>query len=325
MQSDNARTTIQDIANALGVSRNTVSKALNGHAGITEAMRSRVLLQAREMNYKSMGVAAPALQAPPKDILLICNDNQLQNSSFFLALMQALLTEIRKRNANPVVQFVAYQDTLPTSQTQLIKNAAGIIALEALSPAYISMLFRMNKPIAFFDYHDQIDFDPRPRDIVLSDPLPLKDLIMHMYRKGARSFCFVGDPHHCLGFAKRYAIFNEVTRMLHVETCQRLTTNEALADPQVDALICANDYIALDALNTLARLGKKVPDDVQVCGFDGIEDGLHTAPELSTVSVHFSALASSLTLLLFDRIANPTQDSRTLFSQSTVTFRGTLR
>lgn len=324
MQSNSSRTTIQDIANALGISRNTVSKALNGHAGITEAMRSRILAKACEMNYKSMGVAAQSAPQPTKDILLICNDNQLQHSSFFLSLIQALLTEIRKRNANPIIQFIAYQDTISPSQAQPIKNAAGIIALEALAPAYISMLFRMNKPLVFFDYHDQIDFDQRPRDIVLSDPLPLKNLITHMYRKGARNFCFVGDPNHCLGFSKRYALFNEVTRQLGV-TAFQASQDDALNNPLTDAFVCANDYIALGVMKELSRIGKRIPDDVQICGFDGIEDGQHFTPALSTVSVHFSSLAANLSLLLFDRIANPTQDSRTLLSQSTVTFRETLR
>lgn len=77
------RVSIADIANALGLSRNTVSKALNGSAGITNETRQRVLDQAVRMNYKMMGSHVTRLQpTEPSTILLICKDHQLISPFF---------------------------------------------------------------------------------------------------------------------------------------------------------------------------------------------------------------------------------------------------
>lgn len=77
------RVSIADIANALGLSRNTVSKALNGSAGISNETRQRVLDQAVRMNYKMMGSHVTRLQpTEPSTILLICKDHQLISPFF---------------------------------------------------------------------------------------------------------------------------------------------------------------------------------------------------------------------------------------------------
>ena len=52
------RVTIQDIADALGVSRNTVSKAINNSDGLAEATREKILQKAVEMGYKQIGRAS---------------------------------------------------------------------------------------------------------------------------------------------------------------------------------------------------------------------------------------------------------------------------
>jgi len=329
MQSKRKRTSIADIADALGYSRNTVSRALNGHDGLTSDTRSRILEKARELNYKSMGenaLSAPA--QPKKDILLICNDGQLHDNAFFFTLIQALLTEIRSRNGTPIVQFVSVQDIETERIAQTAQKAAGIVALDTLNPSYISQLLSLNRPTVFYDYHYQYDLTGKPCDIVVSDTLPLRHIIRRMHARGARSFGFVGIPEHCLGFSQRYILFSETLRELGItdhETFDIALPEDVLHKPVANAYICANDYIALPLLEHLVLLGKRIPEDVQVCGYDGIDLGLRSHPQLTTISVAPQDLAANLTLMLFDRIEHPARQRRLLTLDSLITLRGSTR
>ena len=59
----------------------------------------------------------------------------------------------------------------------------------------------------------------------------------------------------------------------------------ALNNNDITAIVCANDIIALNAIKTINRLGRKVPDDISVIGFDNIRTGDFMTPRLSTFNI----------------------------------------
>jgi DNA-binding LacI/PurR family transcriptional regulator len=66
-----------------------------------------------------------------------------------------------------------------------------------------------------------------------------------------------------------------------------LAARAALAlTPRPDTLLCMSDLIALSAMREVLQLGLRIPEDVQVVGFDGIEEGQRYHPTLSTVWQH---------------------------------------
>ncbi len=73
-------------------------------------------------------------------------------------------------------------------------------------------------------------------------------------------------------------------------------------DPPPDAVFCFNDLVALGALKTLYEMGRRVPEDVAVIGFDGIDEALYATPSLSTVTVNIEDIAHTAVSLLMDRI-----------------------
>lgn len=72
--------------------------------------------------------------------------------------------------------------------------------------------------------------------------------------------------------------------------------------PDLDALFCFNDLLAIGALRALRETGRRVPEDVAVVGFDDIEECLYTAPPLSSVSPDKEAIAHSAIDLLIRRM-----------------------
>ncbi|NEG88800.1 LacI family DNA-binding transcriptional regulator [Bifidobacterium aerophilum] len=69
-----------------------------------------------------------------------------------------------------------------------------------------------------------------------------------------------------------------------------------------DAVFCMTDTVAIGALRALADAGVRVPDDVMVMGFDGVEDGRYTNPGLSSVMIDTAEVSSVCLDMLADRI-----------------------
>ena len=67
-------------------------------------------------------------------------------------------------------------------------------------------------------------------------------------------------------------------------------------------MCCLNDPIAIGALKALTDAGIRVPQDVAVTGFDGVEDGRYLSPGLTSVSVDTQEVAGTCLDLLIDRI-----------------------
>ena len=201
------RVSIADIANALGLSRNTVSKALNGSAGITNETRQRVLDQAVRMNYKMMGSHVTRLQpTEPSTILLICKDHQLI-SPFFGPLNLQLQHLARARGATITMQYMSPEEIRRGVIPSLLQSADGVIGLELLDHDYVRRIVECGKPCVFFDCAIDTDDIEIPFDIVLQGERGLYAAIETLYQKGYTRFGFVGDPDHCAGFRNRYDYF----------------------------------------------------------------------------------------------------------------------
>ena len=78
--------------------------------------------------------------------------------------------------------------------------------------------------------------------------------------------------------------------------------------PGIDAVFAASDLMAAGALHALRRLGRRVPDDVAVIGFDDAPSAQQTDPQLSTIRQPVDAMAVRLVRELMAQIANPTRD-----------------
>ena len=109
-----------------------------------------------------------------------------------------------------------------------------------------------------------------------------------------------------------------------METEQIAKTLEEL--PAIpDVFICANDFIADDAIYTLRKLGKSVPDDVLFCGFDDSPNSRIMTPTLTTVHIHTQVMAVVAMHLLLSRIEEPNLDFRTVHTETELIYRDSTR
>ena len=85
-------------------------------------------------------------------------------------------------------------------------------------------------------------------------------------------------------------------------------------NPQITAIVCANDICALNAYKVINKMGKYIPDDYSIIGFDNISDGKYVTPTLSTFNVPREQIGDEIGLY----IIRLTQENKPQYSEFTI-------
>ena len=335
------RITIQDIADELGVSRNTVSKAINNADGLAETTRERILQKATEMGYKQFSYikaqTAAAIvmpEAPRKgEIALLCG-NVIAPAHFASLMLDKLKLELSQLGYTLSTHRVDRDDfarrALPVTFDP--EQAVAIICIEMFDQAYDEMICGLGLPVLFVDGPNKRAGVSLPADqLYMDNTTAITRFVKDMLSRSKRKIGFIGDYEHCQSFFERYAAFRCAMLMAGVPVEDRYCikalepeqTSRALADLAEfpDVFICANDFVADDAIYALRKLGKSVPEDVLFCGFDDSPNSRIMTPALTTVHIHTQIMAFSSMQLLISRIEQPNLDYRIVHTETELIYR----
>lgn len=83
-----------------------------------------------------------------------------------------------------------------------------------------------------------------------------------------------------------------------------------------ELFICGNDFVAVDAIQVLRKLGKSVPDDVLMAGFDDTPESRIITPPLTTVHIHTQIMAYTAMHLLTTRLKESSLDYRIIYTET---------
>ena len=321
---------INDIANELGISRNTVSKVLNGKK-MPEKTKKRVLEKAAEMNYKQLFA-----QSNQEYRVLLLSAKPLANINFFIPIIRKI-ENVCFEKGYQLFQYVCLSnENTKANLKEYIKNLNidGIICIETFSSSFVKTIMEFGVPVVFLD--GPVDVFEDSYDIIIQDNYtPIKKIINILADKGAKSFGFVGDINHCLSFLERYEamlletgkrdiphdssmdfLFDDASSFYRDTTAM---INEIRSkDKLCDAYICANDFIARRFINVLALLGKNCPKDVKVIGFDDSSEAISSHPHLTTMKVDSDDLAATLINILTIRIRHPSVPKKKIIVGATL-------
>lgn len=138
----------------------------------------------------------------------------------------------------------------------------------------------------------------------------MRALARHLLSKGVTDVTYVAGPEHTVDDEERLAGFSEalapsaVVRGDFTRASGRAAAEAMAGTPQ--AIVCANDQMALGVLDVLASRGIPVPEHVLVTGFDGIAAGRHSRPTLTTVHQPMAELGRAAIQAITTRLGEPT-------------------
>ena len=336
------KVTIQDIADALGVSRNTVSKAINNSDGLADATREKILQKAVEMGYKQFSYVStfaglrslqPEGSEHHGEIALLTAAFMTQ-SHFASTMLDKFQREISQLgytlNTHRVTEQNLREKSLPLTFRR--DQVRAIICIEMFNRSYDEMVCELGLPTLFVDGPVKREGLSLPSDqLYMDNTVGITRFVNDMLAAGQRRIGFVGDYNHCQSFYERYTAFRMAMLMAGAPVDERFCFCHNHADSFIeqlagleelpDVFICANDFVAGDLIRGLFSIGKTVPEDVRILGFDDAPESRIIRPALSTVHIHTQIMAFTAVQLLLSRMKEPSLDYRVVHTETDLIYR----
>jgi LacI family transcriptional regulator len=299
-----AAITLRNVAELADVSIGTASQALNNHPSVSPETRARVVDAAMTLGYK-FKVGQPGSQASSEQLsvvgMLVKHDvgTPAMLNPFHMAIQAGIEAECRGRQIGLMLSAVEVDaSNRPLAWPAMISNRQieGLILLGTFLDNTTNLLRRVFEgPIVLID-----SYAPRlPFDSIVTDNLGgAQQAIDHLVGLGHRHIGLVGaNPASPPSILERRAGYERALRShgieeLYIEDSMLSqpdgyeATRRLLARaPQVSAIFACNDITAFGVLDAARELGRNVPDDLSIIGFDNIESAKDQRPALTTIQV----------------------------------------
>jgi len=326
--------TLYDVARHAGVSIATVSRVLHGQGPVRDNTRDRVRSAIDELGYVPDG-AAQSLARNRKDVIGLVAvehmglkpdqyDIESMSLLFYDAVIRGVELRIREKNWALLINFLreeedmAQQESVQSRLLALSGKVDGLLIGEGiLAPQTLAKLARRLPLVVVAG-----DTAQRAVDVVSADNWSgAHALVEHLVvDHGRRRLFHIGGPATAPDATERRlamaavieanpgtALTGSFTGLFSVMSGREGTLAMLAAGGELpDALVCANDQMAIGALRTLAERGIRVPDDIAVVGFDDIFPASLCDPPLTTVHQPIRKLAEVACDRLAERINDPT-------------------
>ena len=311
---------MKDVAEHAGVSISTVSYVLNNSGPVAAERRARVLDAVRVLNYTPNESARNLKRRSASTVGLVVPD--LSNPFF------ALLAEGVERAASARGVLVVLCAPEATGETESLNGRLlrsqrldGIIYLSgaATSPTSLLELTRLG-PVVLVD--EQLPGFNLP-SVVSDNRRGAREVARHVLDQGHERVAVISGPNELWTAQQRLAGYREAFAAAGLEPDEvpihvgdyRLSSGSELAaralagKPQdrPTALLCANDLMAIGALEYCKLVGLRVPDDLSVAGFDDLPFASLLTPRLTTVRQPARDMGQCAANLLFDLLEDKPQ------------------
>jgi len=303
--------TIKDIANQLGIAVSTVSKGLNGASDISEQMRQLVLDTAVKMGYASKKVQKLGNR---KVCILIENMEYDNIDQFGYEIIVGFKLNAARRHCDVTV--IPSNLNLQTQENfdsfMLRYGFMGAFLLGfALHDDYINQLYKTTVPTVLLD-----NYIPNKHvGYVGTDGYNGIDLaIKYLADNGHKQIALLNGSKNSMVTDERYLAFTQsmarysmkinpvlIANGYYVPECAKDYVNTFVLNGAT-AIVCASDLIASGVMAELNRLGKRVPEDVSVIGFDDLPIAQHLTPTLTTIRQDRVSIGKSAFMILEELI-----------------------
>jgi LacI family transcriptional regulator len=291
--------TLQDIANRLGVSVATVSRALAGYTDVAPATRQRVLQAAQEMGYRP-NIIARMLQKQRTDTIgfIIPTHGPRFSDPYFSELLTGIGNAAAERDYDLLVSTCAPDTTDEMRVYERFvqgRRVDGILVVRTREhDARITYLLEQQFPFASFGRSD-LDADFPYLDV--DGTAGLRQLTQHLVDLGHRRIAYISAPLNLMFASHRLEGYRTTLEANGIPFDEALMVVGALTersgyaagsdllarDNPPTAIIACNDLMALGVISAAQGMGVTVGHDVVVAGFDDIPLAEHAHPPLTTV------------------------------------------
>ena len=290
---------IKDIANKLGVSTATVSRALNDRPGVSQELRDKILALANEEGYVPNLYGRGLATSNSQTIGFVVNRS---TDTFwedpFYPLIMAGAEDYLSKNGFHILVNTINDHTTQLDQLAVIKNDGfvdGLILAGPFIPA--SLITRLAVSRFPFVLVDNCLTQKAVNCVLSDDERGAYEATSHLIWHGHRRIAFLSGPTEWASNRERMRGYRRAMEEIGIEPlilCGKETTLKSGAElmeqalnkwSNLTAISAANDSMAIGAVREANKMGRKVPSDLAVIGFDDISLASVNQPRLSTMRI----------------------------------------
>ena len=301
--------TIKDVARAANVSVATVSRALNGHQNVADAVRERVIAVASELRYSPHHAARSLSSRRTQTVGVVLPD---LHGEFFSELMRGIDQVARTRGQHLLVS--SYHGN-PEAQGAALRAMRGRVdGLLLMSPYvhdadFLARNVDASLPLVLMNAAGRVE----RTSIGIDNYNGAREMVQHLLAAGYRRIAFVGGPsdnddarERLRGYRDALADADAELAPWELPGCfdeaSGHRAGQALLAMEVrpDAVFAANDTMAIGCIYALGRGGVRTPAEIAVVGFDDIPLARYVHPSLTTMRVDIAELGARALKALLD-------------------------
>lgn len=309
--------TMREVAHQAQVSVRTVSRVINGQGEITDATRQRVLTTIAQLGYRPSKVARALVTQRTDTVGLVVSDIA---NPYFSEVARSVQDKARGEGYD--VFFCnsggSWEEELRALDSLADHGVDGIILSPSsgLTAERIKPFADRFAPIVTIVYPIA---DPRISSVLMPTRAAARTAVEYLIGKGHKTIAMLSGPsprpfahYRVLGYREALLTAGIPLRMELI--CGGLPTFERgrasarellISHPEITAIFAYNDLLALGALRACRELGRRVPDDCAIIGFDDVPPADWVTPALTTIRVDKRALGCQAMARLLEMLAAP--------------------
>ncbi|WP_175956955.1 LacI family DNA-binding transcriptional regulator [Schaalia sp. Marseille-Q2122] len=321
---------IADVARLAGVSEQTVSRVSRGSDKVRPATRDQVLRAMKQLGY-APNRAARALRSGSFNVIGVLTQTIQRTGESHTA--SGVLDAASRLGYSVTLVQVAHPETDAVHEAvhQLSNQAIdGLIIVQSGRATHTHLGLPAGLPVASSDSALVGYYPSASADQIQG----VRDAVGHLLALGHRTVHHVTGPHDSQSAMVRMAAWSRRLEEEGIAAPPPVSGGweagdgyraglELARDPEVSAVFCANDEVALGLIRAMHESGRRVPQDVSVVGFDGLPLAEYAFPPLTTVRQDFHRAGSAMVDLIVEQLeGGPRDGSRRIVIPTELVERG---
>lgn len=308
-------TSLKDIAEVLGVSIPTVSRALKDSPEISLELCARVKKLAKEMNYRPNPFALSLRKNAPRTIGVIVPDIV---THFFASILNGIENTAIANGYFIIIttSHESYEHEKRNIQNLVNMRVEGIIAClsqETTDYSHLSALKEINMPLILFD---RVCLTEQFSSVIADGDYSAQMATQHLLDNGSKRVAFIGGSNHLDIVKRRKHGYLEALRDNHIPiekelvVCKKIDFEEgkvatemllSLPNPP-DAILAMNDTLAFAAMEVIKSHKLRIPEDIAIIGYTDEQHANYVEPKLSAISHQTYKMGETACQLLIEQI-----------------------
>lgn len=310
--------TIKEIARLLGISKSTVSRALQERSDVNEHTRAKVMKLARELNYQPNAIAVNLKNKRTFTIGVIIPET---TNAFFSRALGGIQKVANAAGYHVVIcqSNESYNTEKKTLQSLITNRVDGIlvsVSRETEDTGHFITLLQKQIPVVFFD---RVCEGLQTGQVITDNYEISLQATQHLIDQGCRRVAMLAGPEHLYTSSRRLKGYRDAMEKNNISPDNDLLVYQDFRPPDLekftlelignshtpDGIFAINDMAAIEMMHVIKKSGLRVPDDIAVLGFNNERVSQFIEPSLTSIEMPAQDMGAMAAEMLLQLIGNP--------------------